>query len=420
MGDQGMGDSSWKDQPRRLLKSDGEHLFGPGHNSVVVGPNNIDQYIVYHAWEPDWEARRLCFDRLFWHGDELWTAGPNAQPQPIPGRPRFLELFDRPELSSSWQDEGGIWRISQNELRQEDLTMPGVLYYKEKLSQANLLEVNMRRLSLLGSYGLMFQGIDHQAAWLIVTPDRIIQIWSSHDLKAPFRTISLPEDFDPLVYHQLLISNSGQVFQIHLDRLLILEERFDFEATRFALLTEEGRAAFSTIVLTDAFRDEFQRPEWSPAVLGWQAMSGDLDRWIVQDEVLQQTSEEPGESLLLKNVLRTHYEAGVSFKVSSGSAGLVLQSANRGIVISIAAGGNDRYQVEIEGLEHPQVVELSHEFDISVWHTLRVERIEDQLIVYLDGPEVLRVGVPGGQERIGLWTRSGLASFIGVWQTDRP
>lgn len=44
-------------------------LIGPGHNSVVVGPDGQD-YLIYHAWDTAKTARRMCIDRLEWIGGE--------------------------------------------------------------------------------------------------------------------------------------------------------------------------------------------------------------------------------------------------------------------------------------------------------------------------------------------------------------
>jgi arabinan endo-1,5-alpha-L-arabinosidase len=41
------------------------HVLGPGHNSVVTGPVGSD-VIVYHAWDVDQTARRMCIDPLRW------------------------------------------------------------------------------------------------------------------------------------------------------------------------------------------------------------------------------------------------------------------------------------------------------------------------------------------------------------------
>ena len=66
-----------------LLRSRPGALEGPGHNSVVVGPDGED-FLVYHAWDAGHTARRMCIDRLEWTHDGPRTAGPTIAPQPIP------------------------------------------------------------------------------------------------------------------------------------------------------------------------------------------------------------------------------------------------------------------------------------------------------------------------------------------------
>ena len=66
-----------------LLSSRPGELEGPGHCSVVVGPDGVD-YLVYHAWDPAHTGRRMCIDRLEWTADGPRTAGPTVGPQPIP------------------------------------------------------------------------------------------------------------------------------------------------------------------------------------------------------------------------------------------------------------------------------------------------------------------------------------------------
>ncbi len=52
-------------------------VIGPGHNSVVVGPDGHD-YLVYHAWDPDKTARRMCVSRLEWTPEGPCLAVPPA------------------------------------------------------------------------------------------------------------------------------------------------------------------------------------------------------------------------------------------------------------------------------------------------------------------------------------------------------
>lgn len=68
-----------------LLRTRPGELEGPGHNSVIRGPDGED-YLVYHAWDAGHTARRMCIDRLEWTPDGPRTGGPTTRPQPVPLR----------------------------------------------------------------------------------------------------------------------------------------------------------------------------------------------------------------------------------------------------------------------------------------------------------------------------------------------
>lgn len=70
------------DKPLLLRSLPGE-LEGPGHNSLVVAPNGED-YVVYHGWDAEHTARRMCIDRLEWTEAGPRTSGPTVAPQPVP------------------------------------------------------------------------------------------------------------------------------------------------------------------------------------------------------------------------------------------------------------------------------------------------------------------------------------------------
>jgi beta-xylosidase len=58
-------------------------LVGPGHCSIVDGPDGSD-WLAYHAWDPGLIARRMCLDRIEWTPDGPRTPGPTTEPQPVP------------------------------------------------------------------------------------------------------------------------------------------------------------------------------------------------------------------------------------------------------------------------------------------------------------------------------------------------
>jgi beta-xylosidase len=57
--------------------------LGPGHNSVVLGPDAKTDFMVYHAWDPGMTARRLCIDPIEWTPDGPHCKGPTTTPQKL-------------------------------------------------------------------------------------------------------------------------------------------------------------------------------------------------------------------------------------------------------------------------------------------------------------------------------------------------
>lgn len=67
----------------RLLSTVEGRVLGPGHNSVVPGPHGGD-VAVYHAWDPQRTARRMCIDPLVWTNGTPRVLGPSWEPTTLP------------------------------------------------------------------------------------------------------------------------------------------------------------------------------------------------------------------------------------------------------------------------------------------------------------------------------------------------
>ena len=67
----------------RILHTIPGFVRGPGHNSIVKGPDDQTDYIVYHAWDEERTARKMCIDPLIWTPDGPRCAGPTWTPQVI-------------------------------------------------------------------------------------------------------------------------------------------------------------------------------------------------------------------------------------------------------------------------------------------------------------------------------------------------
>ncbi|HLK55935.1 MAG TPA: glycoside hydrolase family 43 protein [Chthonomonadaceae bacterium] len=67
----------------RVLSTKPGHLLGPGHNSIVVGPDGETEFLAYHAWNPGFNARLMCLDRLLWTPDGPRCDGPTWTKQTL-------------------------------------------------------------------------------------------------------------------------------------------------------------------------------------------------------------------------------------------------------------------------------------------------------------------------------------------------
>ena len=53
------------DEAPRVLRHN-EHLRGPGHCMIVVGPDGATDYLVFHAWDGEMRRRQMYVEPLVW------------------------------------------------------------------------------------------------------------------------------------------------------------------------------------------------------------------------------------------------------------------------------------------------------------------------------------------------------------------
>lgn len=66
-----------------VLKGTPPKVIGPGHNSVVLGPDDRTLFCVYHAWDEARSARRMFIDPLLWSPTGPKVDGPSINPRTI-------------------------------------------------------------------------------------------------------------------------------------------------------------------------------------------------------------------------------------------------------------------------------------------------------------------------------------------------
>jgi GH43 family beta-xylosidase len=91
------GPEEWDQAALPILRSGGE-VVGPGHNSVMRGPDNRQLYCVYHRWSAGLKERVMAIDPLDWAGERMLVLGPTTTPQPGPLQPAVSDLLDAPAV----------------------------------------------------------------------------------------------------------------------------------------------------------------------------------------------------------------------------------------------------------------------------------------------------------------------------------
>ncbi len=193
----------WEQAALPILRSGGE-VVGPGHNSVVRGPDNRQLYCVYHRWSPDSRARVLAIDPLDWAGERMLVLGPTTTPQPAPIPPTV-------------SDPGPI-RLGPEEAARY-----------EAGASSFLVEVTARG----GGFGI----------WLEDAEGTLLRLGSA--------SRSLSAD------HLLRVEVDGLRGSFTLDGLLLWQGRLERTADRVALVAGRDAAEFAGFALTAGWEDLF-------------------------------------------------------------------------------------------------------------------------------------------------------------------
>jgi glycosyl hydrolase family 43 len=371
-------------QRRGILIPTRPGVPGPGHQSVVLAPDNLTPYLVYHRKrlsERGWQ-RDLMLDRLQIGNGRLTTRAPSLSPQPLPPQPAFRALFDGPDALRPWERVAGDWRANSTdrEVQQRDPGATARLRLARHSFADGVVEVNLRWVSGDGALGVALVG---SRGFL---PIRLFPRGEPGLQWGNGRVARRPEGFDPFAYHQLLAIRRGPAVELRLDGRSLGSSRLTSGPVNLELLTERCAGAYSGIAIT-TYADPGPLDAPATPYPAWYRAGNRIEqRYLGMQR----------QRLLLRQILGS--PATLSLRVQGWALGTSLPVRKYGVEL-VSTGGRDRFEAyfdppnnvlathgSVAGRELPwRNSDLPLGFDYTTSHTLSLQRRGTEWRVAVDG-----------------------------------
>ena len=210
-----------------VLRTVPGRVIGPGHGSVALAPDNLTEYLLYHAWDLEHTGRFLHADRLTWDDGRPHSPGPRTEPQPSPPEPLFRDFVDERRAdgrqAGGWVLQDG-WTVTPRDLRHPGGRAPAAALVDVTTPATYLFEANLAMSSRSlpqGRAGVVISHRDddnHTVVW--IEPGTGELTWHAvgegqeqgGGVLAP-----LPKDFAVDAYHQVFVHRGVDRAAVTLD-----------------------------------------------------------------------------------------------------------------------------------------------------------------------------------------------------------
>lgn len=393
-----------------ILRSTPDRVVGPGHNSIVRGPNNSELYCIYHRWAGD--ERVMAIDRMDFSGDRIFIVGASDTPQPAPFEPTIKERFQGSEMPSHFRPTGswtftGDGVVSGGEERSEIRLSNAPDSFLCEFVWALAQLPNRER-----EFGMAFQSSSGEAQFTIHTKIRTAK-WAIRGTDS-CETIHLPADFDPTTEHMIRVETDHRSVLIHLDSRTILPHiQLDKPVAGFGIFTDGQPLRIREFHLTEGFEELFE----SDTALenGW-AIDGKVTRKIVNGELI--LKPERG-CMLRKGPALACLEFAANLRSMRSSA-----IGEFGLVLENGSGEAFRFGIDCEKRcmitpgETSERFPLPENFELTQYHQLRIIKTGGGALCYIDDVCIGEFRVPLAETRAAVYT-SGAAVGIEMIRLTR-
>ena len=413
-------------------------VLGPGHNSVVRGPDNRQLFCIYHRWSAsraeEQATRVLAVDRLEWCGDRLLILGPTYESQPAPVGP---SLVLNEGVLSNWILKGGQWSTGGMTVRQESAV--GMAKAAHGLDGPSLLvECWIRTLKpeihkSVQSDECPDGQAEAETAWAGIALDSDDLACLSLSLMPGQRRISvgwigeggdswyesrvpLPEAFDAEAYHLFRIEVDGAIATVSVDGIPgSWRGLLPFGPTRISLESHNTAAAFAGLSITYGWTSFFEEPSAYLAAMSWTCRSRDGEWRIDAGELHGECSN--WSSVIEKRTGAADYELVVNARLveishSDGCFGFLPAGCKEegGAVLNVIH--TDRgWELECRYSSSETLIPLPAGFVASKYQHFRFWKRGTELTVRLEDQVLGRISAPVHPTIVGLHVDRASASF---------
>jgi GH43 family beta-xylosidase len=204
MGTDGMDDKGWtKWQGGKPILKTNDACLGPGHHVVVKGPNGLDDFIVYHGYEPneDVQERRVRVGRFKWEENHIWLEPPSFSELPLPEMPTFDGRF----INTVEEINNGL---------------------QEHKYENYFFEMNVNFSDVKSSVDLggdaFYLDDGNRVKWTINTNNHTLNIYVMKNNKEVLtREVDLPNEFSPQAYHSIQVNKQGNELRLSIDHVFV-------------------------------------------------------------------------------------------------------------------------------------------------------------------------------------------------------
>jgi len=385
-----------------------------GQSWVVEGLNGFEKWFGYFAvTSADGRTQRI--DRMHFFDRKLFIDGPTDRYtpgyHPAPSKPQLLNIFaiaDGAVPSTDWTVGSGAWNVVNEELRQTTATGFNNAVINRDSANHFLAEANLKLIEGSSARAGLAMAKDG-SNWLRVGLDQTANRWfyqRMSDGAYDTADYALPAGFNFQTYHKIQLCKNGNTVSIKIDdipapTLNSISVNFDGAALP-ELFTDGAQAAFDGIIYTIGW-DEFDS-----GVMEWEQKAG-IQTYGSDGITINNGYSNKGDLMQEYEFSAQVYQASGEGSMGLGAVTIDennwldgrIDTASNELVISGRHGGTDITE---------QRVSVASKSD----YNLRVVKLSDRVIFFVDGFEKLTVNKAYGPSNVGLVSWGMTARFNGI------